>query len=221
VPITPQVIPNPGNDEPEENESRPPGVLVQIPQTGQQFLFTPSGVSISNYNNAARAPFVVPTPVFPPGGTPATPRCCESDAPEPEPSRDKEIICRIKTLQDEILDDGTDRRNVVIPNGNSGRYEEFDAEFYKVRIQVVSKPANAKIQPSTSPAQDVLYAGWYSWLEGGFEGDRYPIHFENSSILAPPNVTGFVFQMNQGYVGTATLNIRTKRPYVDNCEFAS
>lgn len=216
-PITPVVVPNPGNDEPNDGEERPPGLVVQIPETGQQFRFTPEGVYVTNYGAPNREPFRVPPPVIPPGGKASTPPCCDKDTPEPEPVNLDEIICRLKALQDELLDDGTDRVNGSTPTAQSGFYEELDGGFYKVQMNLVSKPLNAKVQPSTQPASDVIYCGWFAWVENGFPGERVPIHFENQTFLAPPNVTGFMYQYYAAHSGNAQWQRRTKREYIDFC----
>lgn len=216
-PITPRVVPNPGNDDGEENESRPPGVVVQVPETGQQFLFDPSGVQITNYNAPNRDPYRVPPAILPPGGIAATPPCCEVDPPEPPTEKLDEIICRVKTLQDEILDDGF--QNVVgsVANSKSGFYENLDGDFFKVQINVTQKPLNARVQPSDAPASDVLYVGWFSWVQNGFPNERQYIHFQNQTYLAPPNVTGFMYQVYAGCLANAQWTRRVKKEYIDNC----
>jgi len=216
-PITPRVIPNPGNDNPGENEERPPGVIVQIPETGQQITFAPEGVRISNYGSPNRTPFIVPPAIIPPGNKVATPPCCPSDESPSEEVDLSEIICRLKALQDEILNDGF---NVVAgntANANSGFYEALDGDFYKVQVDITQRPSNLRIQPSTSPALDVWYVGWFSWVTNGFPGERMPLHFENSTFLAPANVTGFMYQVNFGCSAIGRWQRRVKKPYVDNC----
>lgn len=216
-PISPRVVPNPGNDEPEEGEERTPGVVVQVPELGMQFRFTPGDVQITNYNAPNKEPFRVPPPIAPPNGKAATPRCCEDDSPEPEPPNFDEIICRLKALQDELLNDGTDRVSGGTPTAQSGFYEDLDGGFYKVQMNLVDKPRNAKVQPSTSPAMDVIFCGWFAWVENGFPGERLPIHFQNQTFLAPSKVTGFMYQYYSAHSGNAQWQRRTKREYVDFC----
>lgn len=218
VPIRPIVVPNPGNDEPSENEERPPGLVVQIPETGQQLRFTPEGVYLTNYNAPNKEPFRVPPVGLPPGGKAATPPCCPKEEPDPEEPNLDEIICRLKALQDAILDDGTDKINGQTAAASSGFYEALDGDFYKVKMQMTKKPANAKIQASTAPAMDVYYCGWFAWVENGFPCERQYIHFDNQSYIAPPNVTGFMYQYYQGFEGTGQWQRRTKREYVDFCQ---
>jgi hypothetical protein len=210
-------VPNPGNEPGEDNEERPPGIVVQIPQTGQQLTFSPDGVRLGNYASPTSRPFIVPQAPIPPGGKTATPPCCPE--PEPTPSTDKsaEIICRLKTLQTEILNDGTDRTSGATPAAPSGFYEELAADFYKVVMRVTQRPSNLRIQSSTSPAADVWFVGWFAWVENGFPGERLPLQFENQTFLAPKNVTGFVYQVNFGCLAIATWQRRVKRPYIDNC----
>ncbi len=217
-PITPIVIPNPGNEPGEDNEERPPGLIVQIPQTGQQIEFRPDGVRIGNYSNPSSRPFVVPVPTYPTrGGTVATPPCCPtSDPPDYEPDF-SEILCRIRTLQEKILDDGTDNLSGTTAAAQSGFYEELAKDFYKVQIDVTQAPSNLRIQPSTAPALDVWFVGWFAWVENGFPGERKPLHFQNQTFLAPPNVSGFMYQVNFGCLARANWQRRVKRPYVDEC----
>jgi len=216
-PIVPRVVPNPGNEPDIDDEETPPGVIVQIPEAGIQLRYSPDGVTISNYTNPEVKERKAPVLSFPNSGKAATPPCCESETPEPPPNKDDEIICRIKTLQEEILDDGYDFRNGNTPVAQSGFYEEFDVEFFKVKIQVTQTPINLRIQSSNAPAQDVWFVGWFSWVEGGFPGERMPLHFESSNFIAPPGVTGFMYQLNQACAGFGQYRIRTKREYVDAC----
>lgn len=216
-PISPRVVPNPGNDPPNENEEREPGVVVQIPETGQQIKYTPSGVQITNFNNPTTAPFRVPPPILPPGINAATPPCCEVEPPEPPEVDLEEIICRLKALQEKVLDDGFDNVSGATAQGASGFYEALDGGFYKVQIDVTQKPSNLRIQPSTAPALDVWYVGWFSWVENGFPGERIPLHFQNSSFVAPPNVTGFMYQVNAGCLAIGRWTRKVKREYVDFC----
>lgn len=217
LPITPVVVPNPGNDDGEEGEERPPGLVVQIPQTGQQIRFTPEGVYVTNYNAQNREPYRIPPPNIPPGGTTATPRCCDDGEPEPPDERIDEIICRVKALQETLLDDGYTFITGVTPTAQSGSATGGEGEWYRVNVDVISRPANLRIQPSTNPAPDVWYVGWFSWVSGGFPGDRQPLHFKTQTFLAPPNVDGFIYQLNAGCAGTAIYERRVRKPYVDLC----
>lgn len=211
-PITPQVVPNPGNDEPSEGEKRPPGVIVQIPQTGQQFDFTPSGVIISNYNAPNREPFRVPPLVLPPGSVAATPPCCEGSEVDLS-----EIICRLKALENGLLDDGYDFTVNSTPDSRSGRVFDSGKIFDVVRIFVTSKPSNLPVQTSNAPAPDVWFVGWFSWLAGGKEGERIPLHFQESGFIAPEGVDGFTYQLGYGSTGFASYSTKVKKDYVDAC----
>lgn len=216
-PITPRVVPNPDNDPEDDNVATPPGVIVQIPETGQQFVFTPDGVKISNYTNPEVKEKKAPGAVFLPGSPPATPPCCDSGEPPAPDPKVAEIVCRVKTLQKEILDDGYDFKAGFTTTAQSGRFEEFDVDFFNVRVQVQTRPLSLRIQPSTAPVFDVWYVGWFSWLYNGFPGDRIPLHFQFSEFIAPPDVTGYVFQLNSGCTGFAQHRTRTKRPFIDLC----
>jgi len=216
-PISPRVVPNPANDPDLDDSKQPPGLIVQIPETGQQIEYGLDGVRISNYTNPEQKDKKAPAPILPPGGKVATPPCCNEPEPEPPDNRIDEVICRVKTLQDEILDDGFDFRVGQTTTAVSGFYEVFDEEFQLVKIQVVTIPSNLRIQSSTSPASNVWYVGWFSWVQNGFPGIRLPLHFQNSNFLAPPGVTGFMYQLNAGCTGFGQYRIQTKRPFIDLC----
>lgn len=216
-PITPIAVPDTGNDEPAEGGERNPGVVVQVPQTGTQVRFTPGGVQITNYNAPNREPFRVPPINLPPGGKASTPECCPKESPDPEEPNLDEIICRLKALQDEILDDGWDGVSGQTPIAQSGFYEELDGGFFRVQMNLVDRPKNAKIQPSTDPVPDVIYCGWFSWVVNGFPTERLPLHFDDQNFLAPPDVTGFMYQYYAAHTGWAQWTRRTKREYVDFC----
>lgn len=217
VPVNPIAVPNPGNDEPEEGAERQPGVVVQVPEAGLQIRYTPAGVFLTNYNAPNKEPFRVPPPIIPPGGKAATPECCPQEPPEPPEVDLEEIICRLKALQDKVLDDGTDRVSGQTVAARSGFYEALDGDFFKVKMQMTKRPSNAKIQPSNAPAMDVYYCGWFSWVENGFPCERQYIHFDNQSYIAPPGVTGFMYQYYEGFEGTGQWQRRIKREYVDFC----
>ncbi len=212
LPITPTVVPNPGNDDPSENEERPPGVVVQIPQTGTQVRYEPGGVTISNYNAPNREPFRVPPLVLLPGATAATPPCCESEPPDLT-----EIICRLKALENGLLDDGFDFTVRSTPDAQSGKVLDPSKTFDVVNVFVSSRPSNLRIQNSTPPVANVWYVGWFSWLTNGKEGIRTPLHFQESAFIAPDGVEGFVYQLNSGCTGFAGYTTKVKRDYVDVC----
>lgn len=212
IPVTPIAVPNPGNDDPTEGGEREPGVVVQIPQTGTQIRYTPSGVQITNYNAPNREPFRVPPLQVPTGGKAATPECCPTEDVDLD-----EVLCRLKALENGLLDDGFDFATASTPDAKSGRVFDAGKVFDVVRIFVTSRPSNLPVQRSDAPAQDVWFVGWFSWLVSGKEGERIPLHFQESAFIAPEGVDGFVYQLGYGSTGFASYSTKTKKDYVDVC----
>jgi len=212
-PITPTVVPNPGNDPSEEGTETKPGIVVNIPEAGLQITFSPDGVTIGRLRSPETQPFEVPEVPKPPGGNKvASPPC-----PCPEPESDPELLCRVKTLQAEILDDGFNFTSRTTPIGQSGFFDEPGSVFERVEIDITEFPANVRIQPSTFPVPDVYYIGWFSWLADGDPGERIPLSFRGSGFTPPLGVTGFMYQLNKSSLGFATYVTKIKRPYIDRC----
>jgi len=155
----------------------------------------------------------VPEVPKPPGGNKvAAPPCCK-----PESAPDTELLCRVKTLQAKILDDGFNFTSRTTPVGQSGFFDEPGTIFERVEIDLTSFPVNVRVQPSTFPVPDVYFVGWFSWLADGDPGERIPLSFRGSGFTPPVGVTGFMYQLNFSCEGFATYVTRVKRPYVDNC----
>jgi len=212
-PITPTVQPNPGNDPSEEGTETRPGVVVQIPEAGLQITFSPDGVTIGRFKSPDTKPFEVPEVPKPPGGNKvASPPC-----PCPKEEPDEELLCRVKSLQDEILSDGFDFTSRTTPIDQSGFFDEPGAVFERVEIDVTSFPSNVRIQPSSGNVPDVYYIGWFSWLADGDPGERIPLSFRGNGFTPPVGVTGFMYQLNSGCEGFGTYVTKEKRPYVDRC----
>lgn len=213
-PITPTVIPLPEPTTPEEEKQREPGVLVQIPELGIQLGFFPSGVSIGQYRSPATQPFEEPKYAPPPTNPPPATDPCPCDEGE---SKDEEIICRIKTLQEEVLDDGYDTN--TFPAGPSVflSAQGLPDEFFLLKIGVASKPANVKTQNYEGGAPTVYWVGWLSWTFTDRQGERIFLQFDEMEFAPPPGCTGYVIAANSGCTLNAQAFTRKKRPYIDAC----
>lgn len=211
-PITPEVVPNPDNDPNQDDKEVQPGVIVKIPETGSQIRFTPDGVSIGRYKSPDTLPFEVPQPDLPDTNK----RVASPPCPCPEPDL-SEVVCRIETLQDEILDDGYNSANTVTAIDQSGIVTGIANEIQVVRVVVLSQPSNSRVQPSSGAVPDVLFIGWFSWVYNGRPGERVPIHFADTSFTPDRSANGFIFQLYSGCTGQATYTTRIKRPYIDAC----
>lgn len=214
-PITPTVIPLPEPTTPEEEKQREPGVLVQIPELGIQLGFYPSGVSIGQYRSPATTPFEEPRYAPPPTNPPPATDPCPCDEGE---SKEDEIICRIKTLQDEILDDGYTTQQF---NGGPSNFIERSGlpdEFYLLKVGVASKPKNVPTQSYEGGAPTVYYTGWVSWKFEDRQSERIRLEFDVMEFKPPPGCTGFVLASNRACTHTTQAFTRKKKDYVDVCD---
>lgn len=213
-PITPTVVPAPENDPDEDNKNGEPGVIVQIPELGTQIKFTPTGVTIGRYKSPETEPTEEPRVPFPPNTPPpATDVCpCPEDA-----DKSKEIICRVKTLQKELLDDGYTFNTTIIPAGTGGSGTVTTGELVQANVFVTSYPSNIKKQPYPAFDSDVIWAGWFSWTKEGRAGERIPLQFEDNSFYPPPECDGFKYAFNYGVEGSGSFVTRVKKPYIDLC----
>ena len=214
-PITPIVVPTPGNDPDEDNKLREPGVTVQIPELGLQLQYTPTGVRIGRYRSPETAPYDPPKIALPPGTPPPASDPCECDEGE---SKDDEIICRIKTLQAELLDDGYETDTHLQGPSSYLSEDGLPDEFYRLEISVTEFPANAKRQYYSVDDATVTWVGWLSWNFGSRKSDRIPLQFTQMGFRPPEECTGYTIAMNTACKCSALALTRKKKPYIDNCD---
>lgn len=213
-PITPTVIPNPGNDPTEEAGATKPGVVVQIPEIGLQIQYSPTGVLIGKYNAPDTLPYQEPK-VPPPTGTPPV----KTDAcpcPDDKPSQ-KELLCRVKKLQKELLDDGYTEEIAFRPASSATEVSGLGKGFYKVETNAVVIPEKFKRVAYNEPAPTAIFLGYLAFEIGGVYTQQIPIRFQQEAFLAPEGATGYVIGMNAGGQCSSAYFIRTKKPYVDEC----
>jgi hypothetical protein len=215
-PITPTVPVNP-NNEPDENDetAKTPGVVVQIPETGQQITFAPGGVQIQRYRSPATAPFEAPK-IPPP---PTTPKVAPIECPCPsnEPADIKELLCRVKALESGLLSDGFDYKRTVGAGGQGGVVTGIADELVYVEIAINSFAPNERTQRAAPGTPTVFFIGWFSWMIGNFPSDRTPISYLNHNFIAPPNATGYLYSLHDGATATSAYTTRKAKDYVDLC----
>lgn len=214
-PITPVVVPTPGNDPDEDDKLREPGITVQIPELGLQIQYTPTGVRVGRFSSPETRPYDPPKIGVPPGTPPPASDPCECDEGE---SKDDEIICRIKTLQDEILDDGYTTEQF---NGGPSNFIERSGlpdEFYLLKVGVASKPKNVATQSYEGGAPTVYYTGWVSWKFDDRQSERIRLEFDVMEFKPPPGCTGFVLASNRYCTHTTQAFTRKKKDYIDVCD---
>jgi hypothetical protein len=215
-PITPTVIPNPSNNPADDESEEEPGVIVKIPETGQQIRFTPSGVSIGRYKAPDTEPFEVeisPPPIDPPRV--AAPPCpCPEDKPDPKKD---EILCRVKALQGALLNDGYTYTTTAGGSGQGVIVDISPNEIYAVAVQVTAVPADQKQQKAATGTPTVFYLGWFSWVYAEFPGERLPVHFLNTNWIAPAGATGYLVSLHDGVSATSQYLTRQPKDYVDRC----
>lgn len=211
-PITPYIPINPDNDPDEPDKEVAPGVIVRIPELGIQLRYTPNSVSIGRYNSPETKPFEVPEPELqPPGNKVAAPPCpCE----QPD---NTELLCRVKALEDGLLDGGYNESAVGFSNADSGTYDFSYNNVYAARLLVNPPTVNGRSQWGGANGVEINYCGWFAWRMGEYQLERIPLQYLKQEFLAPEGVTGFTYTCTHGAVATPTLIRRSKKPYVDAC----
>ena len=213
-PITPTVIPAPENDPDEDNKNGEPGVIVQIPEVGIQLKFTPTGVSVGAYKapgtSTSTQPKIPPPPLTPPPARDVCP-CPESE------DKSAEIICRIKKLQEDLLDDGyeyTSRGQNVGPGAN---VDGLPDELYGVEVTVTDSVQPIKKERPSGTSDTVWYAGWFYFRRNGRNLSRTPISFAGNFFVAPEGADGYGVSIAYGGTAICSAITRVKKQYVDNC----
>lgn len=214
-PITPTPVETPANDPDEDDKFVDPGVTVKVPELGLQIQYTPTGVRIGRYVDNDTKLYAPPPPQFP---TPPK-KAAEEPCPCPD-DKDKfdEIICRVKTLQSKLLDDGYITETNLQGPSSFIEVTGLPDEFYQLEIGVTQKPVNVKTQTYSSGAVVVEWVGWLSWIVGGRKGERIFLQFEETGFKPPPECNGYVIAMNDGCRASALALTRKKKDYVDLCE---
>lgn len=211
-PISPEIIPYTPAPIEKPGEEKVPGIIIQIPETGTQIAFTPTGVRISNYSAPSTVPYEVPqTPPPPTDKKIAEPPC-------PCPEQDStEVLCRLKALEKGLLDDGYDYTTRVYTLGGGANIDGISDEFYSLTIEVIDSAEPIKKQRPSGSSDTVWFAGWYTFRIAGKSGDRNPISYQSSTYFAPSGATGFGVSI--AYFGTAIATVVTRklRDYADNC----
>lgn len=213
-PITPEIVPYDPTLPRPQDENREPGVVVKIPEVGLQITFSPTGVTVGKYSAPDTEPFEFPDSTNePPPKKVATPPC---PCPEGE-SKDDEIICRIRTLQDEILDDGYTFTSTTTPSGQGASVTISEDELFTVGITITEFPRNERTQPSAPGTSTVFFIGWFAWMYNGFPGERVPISYLNTNWIAPPDANGYTYSLHSLCLSTSTYVTRRKKDYIDLC----
>lgn len=213
-PITPIVVPTPGNDPDEDNKLREPGITVQIPELGLQIQYSPTGVRFGRYRSPDTEPYDPPKIALPPGSQPPASDPCECDEGE---SKDEEIICRIKTLQSELLDDGYETETHLQGVSSYHSVDGLPDEFYRLEISVSSFPSNVKRQFYSVDDATVTWVGWLSWNFGSRKSERIFLQFTQLGFSPPPGCQGYTIAMNSGCQCSALALTRRKKDYIDLC----
>lgn len=215
IPITPTVVPTPGNDPDEDDKVVTPGVTVKIPELGLQIRYGPAGVSIGRYKDPFTAPFDAPKITLPPG----LPKLAIEPCPCPpiEPPDNDELLCRIKTLQDEILNAGFTLQIRTKGSAQCVTDGGFDADFRFLEVTATTIPANAKRISYPAPGVDTVFVGNMQFVINGSLTEPVPIRGQNQITVVPPEATGYVVSGAFGFQVFARAYLYTKLPYIDLC----
>lgn len=214
-PITPTVVPNPSNDpDLDDDKTKAPGLVVQVPEVGMQFNFALDGVAITRYRSPETEPNEIPKIPTPPN----FPSAKEDPCPcPPEEDKSAEIICRVKTLQDEILDDGFTVSTIAVVAAQSSVTSLIPSEFFRLEVTATQFPVNVKRIRYASPALDAVFLGYVAFVLNGIAGEQLPIRFTQQQFIPPQGCTGFIIAGNEGCQIGAIAYSRVKKDFIDVC----
>lgn len=216
-PITPTPVETPANDPNEDDKYVEPGVTIKVPELGLQVQYTPTGVRIGRYTDDDVKKYAPPPNQSPPPHG----KAAEEPCPCPEPKdKSAEIICRIKTLQKELLDDGYTTETHLFSNSDFFEVFSLPDEFYRLEVDVLQTASKTKTQLYPGDGTEVIWSGWLSWVYGTRKSERIALQFNNQGYKPPPECTGFVLTMNYGCRASALALTRKKKDYVDTCATA-
>lgn len=127
------------------------------------------------------------------------------------------VINKLKQLDEKYnplldcdrCDDKYDYPITVYTSANSRQELGILPTLYRVAVDLDEIPANAKHQQGGT-ADDVIYAGWFSWVTDGRHHERIPLHFASNIFVAPPGANGFAYTTYFGF--TATSRSQRKVP---------
>lgn len=212
VTITPTVYPSPKGD-PAIAPQTPisPGVTVHVPEVGVTFNFTPINVTVT---------FTTPSDsqtVFAPPRSTQTVYKLPSNPCDCPPSDTSKLICKIDELQHELLNSGYTYTATLVPEDVGGTVEIIGDEPYSVSFNITQIPSTARSETGLGVSPDVLFSGWFSARINGVDGERIPIHYENTTFSLAPNVTGYSYCFYVGFRGTSTYRQRKPKPFVSKC----
>lgn len=211
-PVTPCVLPS-QRRQPGIQPQQPiqPSVQVYIPEVGVLVNYSPLNVTI-NFTAPSTTSVVIapPSPIDPVFKYPEDPCHC----PEVNTT---EIICRLKRLQTDLLDNGYTYNSIAGPSGESGTVDNIVDPLYAVEITVTQAPSNARGEYGGGNAPDLQYSGWLEWRYNGKNTSRERIDFVDTVHFAPLGATGFAYTVYGGFSASSTYITKVKKPYVDNC----
>jgi hypothetical protein len=214
-PITPTVVPNPANTPDEDdNTAKEPGVIVQIPELGMQVNFGPSTVTISRFRDPTTGPWEVPTQTPPPDDKKVAAPPCQ--CPEEE-NKSAEIICRLKALEKEILNDGYTLDLRLAGPAQCLSASGFTKEFRYLETTVAALPQNAKRIRYPEPGIDTVFCGNLQFTVLGVPGEVIPIRNLHQITVAPTGADGYVISGDNGFQLSVGAYLYTKKDYVDLC----
>lgn len=213
-PITPTVVPTPGNDPDEDDKELAPAITVQVPELGLQVQYTPTGVRIGGYSSPETEPYKAPKIPVPP----TVPRVATDPCPCPEEDNPTaEVLCRVKRLQSDLLSAGYDYTTHAGVSGQGGMQSGVADELVSVDVTITSHSIKERTQRAADGTPTVYFIGWFSWMRGGNPSVRVPISYLHHNFIAPANADGYLYSLHDGSAAVSSYITRKSKDYVDNC----
>lgn len=99
----------------------------------------------------------------------------------------------------------------IIGSGTGGTFTIPERTEF-VRLELTVLPRNERVEFGNGTAQNVIFAGWYSFGTSQGDGDRNPVSYENNCFFAPKGASRFSYTVRKGASAVATAFYRAEPP---------
>lgn len=99
----------------------------------------------------------------------------------------------------------------IIGSGTGGIFSLPERTEF-VRLELTVLPSNERIEFGNGTAQNVIFAGWYSFGTSQGDGDRMPVSYASNCFFAPKGASRFSYTVRKGATAVATAFYRAEPP---------
>jgi hypothetical protein len=211
IKVTPTVYPSPKNLPTVQGQPISPGIFVYMPEIGLAINFSPVNLTLI-FTTPQDSPLTQAPPqiIYPTPLQPTNPCLCP-------PTDNTKVLCLLRELETGLLQNGYTYSSHAGASGQTGVVSGITDELFSVEVEVSEIPQGEKVQFYPSPAPDVYFFGWISFITGSLPGARTPISFSSNTFRAPPDATGYLYALHNSCSAVSTYTTRVKNPFASLC----